>query len=90
MRTNAGRKEVHGILRIILSIGVAADHRTVPTTLSDQVVRVQYHPGAPNDAGGWLVGPELKMEFIGRMSTEEEESDGANDGVAQKDAVVAS
>ena len=51
---------------------------------------MQYHPGAPNDAGGWLVGPELKMEFIGRMSTEEEESDGANDGVAQKDAVVAS
>lgn len=57
---------------------------------SNQVVRVQYHPGAPKEDGGWLVEPELKMEFIGRMGPEEVESDSGNDVVGQKDAVVAS
>lgn len=28
---------------------------------------MQYHPGAQKEAGGWLVEPALKMEFIGRM-----------------------
>lgn len=56
-----------------------------------QVVRVQYHPGAHKASGGWLVEPELKMELIGRMGTEEKEkgaveAESANDGSAQKDA----
>jgi len=58
--------------------------------VSHQVVRVQYHPGAPNEAGGWLVGPELKMEFLGRVGSEDVESDSGNEGVPQKDPVVAS
>ncbi len=58
--------------------------------LSHQVVRVQYHPGVPKEAGGWLVEPELKMEFIGRMGSDEEESDGGNAVVGQTDTVVAS
>lgn len=60
-----------------------------------QVVRVQYHPGAHKAAGGWLVEPELKMEFIGRMGTEGREegaavdTDSTHDGIAQNDATMA-
>lgn len=58
------------------------------------MVRVQYHPGAPRAAGGWLMEPELKMEFIGRMGTEGKEegtadTDSTNDGIAQIDAAMA-
>eukprot|EP00752_Nemacystus_decipiens_P012829 g11361.t1 len=65
-----------------------------------EVVRVQYHPGAPKASGqgqgGWMVQPELRMDFIGRMGTEEKEKKGTvetestNDGSAQKDAIEAS
>eukprot|EP00903_Cladosiphon_okamuranus_P009925 g9422.t1 len=63
-----------------------------------EVVRVQYHPGAHKASGGWQVEPELKMEFIGRMGTEEKEEkekekekaavemESTNDGSAQKDS----
>lgn len=63
-------------------------------TFVQQVVRVQYHPGAPKAAGGWLVEPQLKMEFVGRMGTERKQegaadTDSTNDGIAQNDAAMA-
>lgn len=59
-----------------------------------QVVRVQYHPGAQKPSGGWLLEPALKMEFLGRMGTEATqegamETDSATDGTPQNEAVAA-
>lgn len=74
-----------------LRLRITSNRRRVPTLLCQQVIRVQYHPGANGATDGWQVEPTLKMEYIGRMGSEEGRQDGPGlsgrtaDGVAQND-----
>lgn len=57
---------------------------------------MQYHPGAGGAAGSRLVEPTLKVEYIGRLGTEEEgQQDGSREnekpeGARTADAFVES
>ena len=55
-----------------------------------QVVRAQYHPGTRGSCG-WQVKPTLKMEYIGRMDTQQEghtDESSESDGNAQADVAA--